>query len=188
MGLEDLVNMIWGKLSLVEKGMILFTLVVYVLFAVYSPSTREKTVKSIVDGRDSLVRISLLLLSGVFLGSLVGTFLPREVIARFLGVESGFGGILLGALFGAVMPGGPYVLFPILATLYSSGAAIPPLISMIFAWQNIAVSRLPTELAFLSGVEGEKIIWLRLLLGIPVPLIMGLLAGILTSTVMSFKT
>jgi uncharacterized membrane protein YraQ (UPF0718 family) len=118
-------NTVWRSLSVVEKGMIIFTLIVYLFSAVYSPSTREKTVRSVETGAMSLARISLLLLSGVFLGSFVGTFLPRELVSGLLGSESGFTGVLLGTLFGAVMPGGPYVLFPIVAALFSSGAAIP---------------------------------------------------------------
>ena len=172
-------KLVWGSLSLVEKGMILFTLVVYLFFAVYSPSTREKTTESVVIGVNSLIRISLLLFSGIFLGSLIGAFLPRGLVAGLLGKESGFYGILLGTLFGAVMPGGPYVLFPILAALYSSGAAVPPMVAMILAWSCIALTRIPMELGYLSIVEGQKIIWLRVLVGIPLPLIAGLLAGII---------
>jgi uncharacterized membrane protein YraQ (UPF0718 family) len=183
MSLDDVYNMMWGNLNLVEKGMVLFTVVLYVFFSVYSPSTREQTATSIVVGTTSLLRLSLLLLSGVFLGSLVGTFLPRDLIARFLGQESGLTGVLLGAVFGAVMPGGPYVLFPIVAALYASGATIPPMIAMIFAWQNIALTRIPSDLAFLSGVGGQRLIWLRVLLGLPVPIVMGLLAGTVASTV-----
>lgn len=179
MSLDRFLELVWGSLSQIEKGMILFTLVVYLLFAVYNPSTREKTAMSVVMGSKSLVRISLLLLSGIFLGSLVGVFLPRSLVARLLGKESGFYGILLGTLFGAVMPGGPYVLFPIIASLYASGAAIPPMIAMIFSWQCIALTRTPTDLAFLSVVEGQKIIWLRILMGIPIPIIAGLLVGII---------
>lgn len=176
--------MIWGSLSPVEKGMVLFTLVVYLLFAVYSPSTREKTAESLMVGAASLVRISLLLLSGIFLGSLVGTFLPREFIARVLGKESGFNGVLLGTLSGAFMPGGPYVLFPVLAALYSSGAGLPPIVAMIFAWSCIALTRISMELGYLGVVNGQKIVWLRVLLGIPFPLIAGLLSGIVVSTIL----
>ena len=183
MSLEDFVKMVWGTLSLVEKGMVLFTLVAYLLFAVYSSSTREKAVESVVLGANSLIRISLLLLSGIFLGSLVGTFLPRDVIARVLGKETGFNGILLGTLFGAIMPGGPYVLFPVLSALYSSGAGIPPMVAMIFAWSCIALTRIPMELGYLSSVDGQNIIWLRVLIGIPLPFIAGLLAGALVSII-----
>lgn len=154
LSLEDLVKLIWESLSPIEKGMVLFTLAVYVLFAIYSPSTREKTAEGLTSGANSLVRISLLLLSGIFLGSLVGAFLPREVVARVLGGESGFAGILLGTLFGAFMPGGPYVLFPVVDALYSSGAGIPPMIAMIFSWSCIGLTRLPTELGYLGVVGG----------------------------------
>ncbi len=172
-------NMVWRSLSIVEKGMIIFTLMVYVFSAIYNPSTREKTIQSVETGARSLVRISLLLLSGVFLGSFVGSFLPRGIVSDLLGKESGFIGILLGTLFGAVMPGGPYVLFPIVAALFSSGAAIPPLLSMIFAWQCISLTRIPTDLGYLATVEGQKLIWFRVLIGVPIPILVGILAGII---------
>ncbi len=172
-------NTVWRSLSVVEKGMIIFTLIVYLFSAVYSPSTREKTVRSVETGTRSLVRISLLLLSGIFLGSFVGTFLPRGLVSDLLGGESGFTGIVLGTLFGAVMPGGPYVLFPIIAALFSSGAAIPSLIAMIFAWQCISLTRIPTDLGYLAAVEGQWLIWLRVLIGFPIPILAGVLAGII---------
>jgi len=172
-------NTVWRSLSVVEKGMIIFTLIVYLFPAVYSPSTREKTVRSVETGAMSLARISLLLLSGVFLGSFVGTFLPRELVSGLLGSESGFTGVLLGTLFGAVMPGGPYVLFPIVAALFSSGAAVPSLIAMIVAWQCISLTRIPTDLGYLAAVEGQRLIWLRVLIGFPIPILAGVLAGII---------
>jgi len=42
--------MVWRSLSVVEKGMIIFTLMVYVLSAAYGPSTREKTIRSVETG------------------------------------------------------------------------------------------------------------------------------------------
>lgn len=179
LSLDGFVNTIWKSLSIVEKGMIIFTLIVYIFSAVYNPSTREKTFRSLEIGVRSLFRISLLLLSGVFLGSFVGAFLPRGLVSGLLGKESGFVGILLGTLFGAVMPGGPYVLFPIVAALFSSGAAIPSLIAMIFAWQCISLTRIPTDLGYLAIVEGQKLIWFRVLIGVPIPILAGVLAGII---------
>ncbi len=40
------------------------------------------------------------------------------------------------------------------------------------------------ELGYLSVVDARKIVWLRLLLGIPLPLIAGLLAGFVASVVL----
>jgi len=186
LNLQDFVELIWDSLTPIEKAMVLFTLAIYLLFAVYSPSTREKTAESVVSGANSLIRVSLLLLSGIFLGSLVGTFLPRDIIARVLGKESGLNGILLGTVFGAIMPGGPYVIFPILAALYSAGAGIPPMVAMIFAWGCIGLTRIPTELGYMGVADGQNIIWLRLLISIPLPLIAGFLASIVVSIM--FKT
>ena len=185
MNFEEFVNMVWGSLSIVEKGMIVFTLVAYVLFAIYSPSTRAKTAESLMVGTNSLIRNSLLLLSGIFLGSLVGTFFPRAIVTSVIGKESGIKGILLGSIFGAIMPGGPYVLFPVLAALYSSGAGISPMIAMIFAWSDIALTRIPLELGYLSSVDAQKLVWLRVILGLPIPLLTGLLAGVVSSAILT---
>jgi uncharacterized membrane protein YraQ (UPF0718 family) len=99
--------------------MVLFTVAVYLFSSLYGSSTRVKALESLETGGRSLLRISLLLLSGLFLGSFVGTFLSRELVSRLLGEESGFKGILLGTVFGAAMPGGPYVLFPIVSSRFS---------------------------------------------------------------------
>jgi uncharacterized membrane protein YraQ (UPF0718 family) len=179
MSLDSLVNVVWRSLGKVEKSMILLTLFLYIASALYSSTTREKVVKSVEVGGSSLVRISLLLLSGMFLGSFVGTFLPKEFVSQLLGQESGFYGILLGTIFGSAMPGGPYVLFPIVSSLYSSGASVPPLIAMIFAWQCISLTRIPTDLGYLAVVEGERLVWMRVILGIPVPIIAGFLASVI---------
>ncbi|NIP66886.1 hypothetical protein GWM83_02070 [Candidatus Bathyarchaeota archaeon] len=181
--MSNVLGLIWSSLSPIEKGLVLLTLAVYLLFASYSPETRAKTFDSIVAGAMSMIRISLLLLSGIFLGSLVGKFLPRETVAGLLGRGSGLKGILLGTLVGSVMPGGPYVLFPVAASLVSSGAAIPPIVAMIFAWSCIAITRIPLELGYLSVAQGQRIVWLRILLGIPLPIVAGVLAGIIVSAI-----
>jgi uncharacterized membrane protein YraQ (UPF0718 family) len=182
MSLDGLVDAVWRSLGKVEKGMILLTLVLYIGSALYSSTARVKVFKSIEIGSFSLVRISLLILSGIFLGSFVGTFLPREFVSQLLGKESGFYGILLGTVFGAVMPGGPYVIFPIVSSLFASGASVPPLIAMIFAWQCISLTRIPTDLGYLAVVEGEKLVWVRVILGVPIPVIAGFLASIIWRT------
>ena len=179
MSLDNLVDLLWRSLSRVEKGMIVLTLLLYITSALYNSTARDKVVKSFEVGGRSLVRLSLLLLSGIFLGSFVGTFLPREYVSQLLGQESGFYGILLGTVFGSIMPGGPYVLFPIISSLYSSGASVPPLIAMIFAWQCISLTRIPTDLGYLAAVEGERLVWMRVLIGIPIPIIVGLLVSTL---------
>src|SRR4051812_22683537 len=62
----------------------------------------------------------------VLAGSLIGAFimlmLPRELVARWVGAESGFSGILVATLFGMVLPGGPFTIYPIAAAFLAIGA------------------------------------------------------------------
>ncbi len=76
--------------------------------------------------------------------------LPREVIAQWLGRESGLRGILIASGVGALTPGGPFVSFPLIATLYRSGAGVGPVVAFVTAWSLWAVTRLPMELAMLG--------------------------------------
>lgn len=176
---SEFLDLLWGRLTLIEKGLVIFTVLFYIFLAAYSPSTRSQAFTGIRSGATTLVRVLLLILAGVFLGSAVGAMIPREVIARSIGGESGFTGIVIGTLVGALIPGGPYVLFPLVASFYSIGAGVPALIAMIFAWTCIAVTRLPLEIGFLSAVGGERLILYRILIGIPLPLLAGVLAGLL---------
>jgi hypothetical protein len=50
---------------------------------------------------------------------------------------------------------------------------------MIFAWQCISLTRIPTDLGYLAVAGGEKLVWMRVLLGNPVPIIAGVLAGLI---------
>jgi hypothetical protein len=50
---------------------------------------------------------------------------------------------------------------------------------MIFAWQCISLTRISTDLGYLAAVEGEKLVWMRVLIGVPIPIIVGLIVSIL---------
>lgn len=93
--------------------------------------------------------IPLLILAFVVAG-LVQTLIPKEAIAKWLGAESGWRGIIFGCLAGAVTPGGPYVNFPIAAGLFHAGAGMGTVVAYITAWSLWSVSRLPLEIAMIS--------------------------------------
>ncbi len=71
-------------------------------------------------------RIGLALLAAGFLSVLI----PSEPVARYIGPESGFPGILLASLVGGFVPGGPILSFPLVVVLYKAGAGIPQLIEV----------------------------------------------------------
>jgi len=53
-------------------------------------------------------------LAGCLIGAFVTLILPRELVARWVGHESGFAGLLIAALFGFILPGGrsPSIRWP----------------------------------------------------------------------------
>jgi uncharacterized membrane protein YraQ (UPF0718 family) len=76
--------------------------------------------------------------------------LPRELLGRWVGPESGVRGILAGTVAGGLCPGGPYVSMPIAAGFLRMGAGLGTMVAFLTAWSLWAVARLPTEVAFMG--------------------------------------
>jgi len=73
---------------------------------------------------------------------LVTQMLPRDLLTRWLGADSGFRGMLIASTAGALMPGGPFVQFPIVAALLKSGAGIAQMMAFVSAWSLFGINRL----------------------------------------------
>jgi len=85
---------------------------------------------------------------GFALGGLVQVLVPRAVIARWLGPASGIKGILIGSYTGIIMAGAPYVMLPVVASLYLAGAGAGPIIALLtgqalLGIQNLIVWQIP---------------------------------------------
>lgn len=85
---------------------------------------------------------------GFALGGLIQVLVPRNVIARWLGPTSGLRGILIGSYTGIVLSGAPYVMLPIVASLYLAGAGAGPVIALLtgqalLGIQNLIVWQIP---------------------------------------------
>ena len=66
-----------------------------------------------------------ILLLGFMIAGLVQVLIPREMITQWLGTESGIKGILLACVAGGLIPGPPYAVFPLVASLYRVLYAAP---------------------------------------------------------------
>ena len=126
------------------------------------------------QGMILLIKIIPILVLAFAMSGLVQAMVPKETIARWLGKESGWRGIWLGCLAGAITPGGPYTSFPIVATLYQGGAGLGTLVSYVTAWSLWAVARLPIESALIS----PRFMIFRLLSSLAFPPIAGAIAHV----------
>jgi hypothetical protein len=116
------------------------------------------------------------LLIGVFIVvGLADYLIPKDVVARLLGESSGLRGLLVATVLGAITPGGPFVSFPLVASLYKAGAAIGPVVAFVTAWSLLALSRLPLEI----GLVGVRLTVIRVVSSLIFPPLAGFIASIL---------
>ena len=116
-----------------------------------------------------------LLVIGFVIAGLAHVLIPKDIIANWLGNQAGVRGVLVGCIAGGIMPGSPYAVFPIVASLYKSGASLGAMVGFISAWALWSLSRLPVEIALI----GPKEALLRYAITFFMPPIAGLIAFVL---------
>jgi len=114
-----------------------------------------------------------LLLGFVFAG-LADVLIPQPVLSRWLGSERPGQGILVGWAVGLLIPGGPYLVFPILAGLFKKGAAPGPLITLITAKTLVSPVRM---LTYEAPLLGWPLTLARFIPGVLLPPFMGLIGA-----------
>jgi len=111
--------------------------------------------------------------AGCLIAAFVTRLLPREVVARVVGGESGLVGILIAMVMGAVLPGGPLTIYPVAGAFLLLGADIGTAVAFITAWNLLGYNRaLIWELPFF----GPEFVGWRIVLALPLPVIAGFMA------------
>jgi uncharacterized membrane protein YraQ (UPF0718 family) len=125
------------------------------------------------EATSRLVRnVWLELALGFVLAGLIEVLLPQPVLSRWLGGERMGQGILIGWAAGLLMPGGPYVLFPVAANLFHHGAAPAPLITLLTAKTLVSPIR---TLTYEAPLLGWPLTLARFIPGVLLPPVMGLI-------------
>lgn len=134
-------------------------------------------ITGIKTGMNMVVEMLPLLLFAFIIAGMVQILIPKELIAKWVGTESGFKGILIGSIAGGLAPGGPFVSLPIAAGLVRSGASIGTMVAFLTGWSLWAVSRLPMEF----GILGWRLTLIRIVSTFLFPPLAGLLAQLFFS-------
>jgi uncharacterized membrane protein YraQ (UPF0718 family) len=114
-------------------------------------------------------------LAGCLIGAFVTLLLPRELVARWVGHESGMTGLLIAALFGFILPGGPITIYPVAGAFLAMGADAGAVVAFIVSWTLIGYTRaLVWEMPFFGS---HFVIW-RIIEAVPLPILAGILARI----------
>ena len=111
--------------------LLLGALVLVAVIVALSTGGWQLTLEGLKQAGRLVNTVWLRLLLGFTLGGLVRVIIPSELIAKWLGHTSGLKGILIGSYIGIIMPGGPYVALPVIASIYSAGAGAGPVIALL---------------------------------------------------------
>ena len=126
-----------------------------------------------LDASGRLIRsVWIELALGFLLAGLIEVLIPQPVLSRWLGGERMGQGILIGWAAGLVMPGGPYVFFPVAANLFRNGAAPAPLITLLTAKTLVSPIR---TLTYEAPLLGWPLTLARFIPGVLLPPVLGLL-------------
>jgi len=136
---------------------------------------RAKTKQSLKVGVKSFIRIlPVVLIIIVLIGLLLG-FVPPDEISRIVGEQSGFAGILIIALMGAIMNIPALISFPLAASLIKSGASIAAAAAFITTLTMVGTVTLPLEIKEL----GRKMALLRNGISFIIAIVIALIMGVL---------
>ena len=115
-------------------------------------------------------------LAGCLMAAFITILLPREMIGRWVGAESGFKGVLIATFAGIILPGGPFTIFPIAGAFIAVGADVSAAIALITSWSLMGINRaIVWEMPFFGF---DFVAW-RSLAALPLPIVAGLLARLI---------
>ncbi|MFC2003006.1 permease [Chloroflexota bacterium] len=145
---------------------------IILIFITYNRGGGEH-IQGLKSAGNMLIQMLPLLIFALIIAGMIQVLIPHEMISKWVGAESGFRGLLIGAVLGSVTPGGPYVSMPIAAGLLRTGAGIGTMVSFMTAWSLVALARFPIEI----GLLGWKFTLIRLACTFFFPPIAGLIAN-----------
>ena len=135
----------------------------------------NRHIAGLTTGTKMMLPVLPALLCAFIIAGYMRVLIPPVAIKEWLGQEAGFRGIALGYLGGLVTFGGPFVTFPVAASLYSAGASVSTVTAYITSWALWGGGIIFYELAIL----GPRLFTIRITACIIFPLLAAVVAGYL---------
>lgn len=148
--------------------------VIFMVVAFYTQGF-SGMVQGLEKGWNLLASVSVRLLLGFSLAGLMQVVIPADYVLKWIGHESGYSGVFIGSLAGSLMPGGPYVMFPIIGGLYQAGASVGPLMAFVTSWSVMSFNRL---LVWEIPMLGAKLAVVRFVVSLFLPPVVGFLCNL----------
>lgn len=136
----------------------------------------DALIEAFHDDIELLIYISPRILLAMLVAGLAQVLLPRDKVAHWVGEQSGFRGLLIATLAGALTPGGPITSFPFVVALYMAGADRGALVAYLTAWALLGFQRVMVWEIPLMGMDFAL---MRSVANLPLPIIAGYIARLL---------
>ena len=141
----------------IKKNKLLF--VVALIYAGMFVINPDSAVKSVNNSVYYLLEMLQVLPVIFMLTVIIEAWVPKEVITRRFGDNSGFSGNLLSLLLGSFSAGPIYAAFPLSKMLIGKGASITNIVIILSSWAVVKFPMLVIEVKFL-GVNFMLVRWL----------------------------
>ncbi len=162
----------------IDPSLIIFAALVIITAAVCYSRGRGVFDKGLDDSVAMMIQILPKLAGAIILAGFVEVLLPREIVMQLIGEGTGLKGLVIASIAGILTPGGPIVSFPLIAALYSMGAAVSTLVAYLISWELMGMQRI---LIWELPLMGVKFTLLRVAISLFFPLLAGILAQKLTN-------
>lgn len=135
-------------IQLIKKNKInIITLIAYGVVFFYSKDLFYKGINNSWRFIREMIEIlpAVMIISG-----LIGVWVPKEMIIKTFGKDSGLKGKLISVFIGSVSAGPIYAAFPFAQTLLTKGASISNIVIIISSWAVMKIPMLIVEVKFLG--------------------------------------
>jgi uncharacterized membrane protein YraQ (UPF0718 family) len=135
----------------------------------------QKTIAGVKSGLDMLCKIMPPLITVIIIVSVLLFLIPKEMILKYLGNESGLMGYIFAAVIGAVtlIPG--FIAYPLCGFLVKNGVSYPIIAVFVTTLMMVGIVTIPIEKKYF----GIKVTLLRNGLSFMGALVVGILIGLL---------
>lgn len=149
----NLINILLGKG--LNRAFIILTFILYGYLTINKPDVAKK---GVVGAGQTFIRVVVLIFAGLMIAKAITLLIPNEFIMKHLGEQSGLLGVLKATSFGNLIGGHPIGAYSIIKSIMKSGASLPVVIGLFFAYDCIGGI---SKFIYGSVVFDSKILALR---------------------------
>ena len=139
----------------------------------------QRHILGVTEAIKMLLLVLPTLIGAFLIAGYVRVLVPEDVVREWLGEESGLKGVLVGYLAGTLTFGGPFISFPIAASLYHAGGSVGTVTTYITSWALWGGGIIFYEFSIL----GPRLFTIRMVASILFPLIVGVIAAFLAKII-----